>query len=190
MDPEIAAAVTAIARVLESLGHRVEPLASPAGSLEEFLPVYQRLAANPPALSERAFQPVTRWLREAGKRLSAADAIAANERLSARLLDWFGDLDLCLSPTVGRLPPRLGEWSHLPAEAQFRAAAELGAFTAAFNITGQPSASLPAGLSATGLPIGAMLTGRRGADLTLLRLCHQLEEELAWHRRLPPLDAA
>ncbi len=190
VDPEIASAVTAVARLLESLGHRIEPLDPPAGSLDEFLPVYQRLAANPPALSERGFQPVTRWLRDAGKRLTAADAIAANQALSARLLAWFGDLDLCLSPTVGRPPPRIGDWSHLPAEAQFRAAAELGGFTAAFNITGQPSASLPAAVSAAGLPIGAMLTGRRGADVTLLRVCHQLEEALAWHRRRAPLAAS
>ena len=187
VDPEIAGAVERIAHVLEGLGHHVEPVEPPAGVLDDFLPVYGRLAANPPALGERHFQPVTRWLREIGRRVTKAEAVEANARLAARIVAWFGDYDLALSPTVGRPVPRIGEFDGLAPEAQFRAAAELGGFTAAFNMTGQPSASIPAGISAAGLPMGAMLTARRGEDLALLRLCHTLEKLLEWPSKRPAL---
>ncbi|MBK7971934.1 MAG: amidase [Deltaproteobacteria bacterium] len=187
VDAEIAAAVERIAHVLEGLGHHVEAVEPPAGSLDDFLPVYGRLAANPPALAEQHFQPVTRWLRALGRRVTKAQAVEANRALAERILAWFGDFDLALSPTVGRPVPRIGEFDGLTPEAQFRAAAEIGGFTAAFNITGQPSASIPAGLSAAGLPMGAMLTARRGEDVTLLQLCHTLEGLLEWPSRRPPL---
>ena len=63
----------------------------------------------------------------------------------------------------------------------FDRAARVAAFTAPFNVTGQPAISLPAGLSPDGLPIGAQLVGRLHGDETLLRLARALELEL------PPL---
>jgi amidase len=43
------------------------------------------------------------------------------------------------------------------------------------NATGGASISVPAGVSANGLPVGAMLTGQLGDDLLLLRLAAELE---------------
>src|SRR2546426_8687218 len=38
-----------------------------------------------------------------------------------------------------------------------------------FNFTGQPAASVPAGFTQAGLPVGLQIVGRRFADLTVLR---------------------
>ncbi len=60
---------------------------------------------------------------------------------------------------------------------------------AAWNVTGQPAAVVPAGLSRDGLPLGVQIVGRPHDEARLLSLSAQLEAELAWADRRPPLDA-
>ena len=61
-------------------------------------------------------------------------------------------------------------------------------FTRIFNITGQPSISVPCGFSEQDLPIGLMLSGRPFEDVTVLRLAHAYERAHDWHKRHPTLD--
>jgi amidase len=58
-------------------------------------------------------------------------------------------------------------------------------FTQAWNVTGQPAASIPAPVEG-GLPIGAQLVARPNDEATLLSLSAQLERELGWPDRRPP----
>ena len=59
--------------------------------------------------------------------------------------------------------------------------------TPVFNVTGQPSISLPLHQSEEGLPIGMMFTARFGDDATLLKLSAQLEQAQPWFARVPEL---
>jgi len=183
VDPEIAAATERVAATLEAMGHHVDAVSPLDGSLDEFLPIYQRLAANPPVPFERVLQPVTRWLRDPGKSVTPAQARAVKDGLERRVLGWFGDLDVLVTPTVGQLAPRVGQYRELPPGEQFRQAAAYGAFTAAFNLTGQPAASLPAGVSRDGRPIGVQVVGRPRGDAELLRGCRARERALPWRDR-------
>jgi Asp-tRNA(Asn)/Glu-tRNA(Gln) amidotransferase A subunit family amidase len=54
------------------------------------------------------------------------------------------------------------------------------AFTVAFNMSEQPAISVNAGYTATGLPIGMQIAGRRFDDLGVLRLAR------AWEAMRPP----
>lgn len=58
--------------------------------------------------------------------------------------------------------------------------------TGIFDFTGQPSISVPCGFTSAGLPVGLMLTGRRGADHAVLNIAAAVERETDWHRN-PPL---
>jgi amidase len=60
-------------------------------------------------------------------------------------------------------------------------------FALEWNLTGQPSISVPVGRSDDGLPIGMQLVGRNGEEGTLLALAAQLEGELRWAEHRPPL---
>ena len=64
-----------------------------------------------------------------------------------------------------------------------------GAFTLPFNITGQPAISLPARLTADGLPVGAQLVAAYGREDVLLQAAAQLEPALGWVEQRPPVHA-
>ena len=59
-------------------------------------------------------------------------------------------------------------------------------FTRLFNITGQPSISVPSGFTPGGLPVGMMLSGRPFDDLGVLQLAYAYEQIHHWYRKLPP----
>jgi Asp-tRNA(Asn)/Glu-tRNA(Gln) amidotransferase A subunit family amidase len=59
-----------------------------------------------------------------------------------------------------------------------------GRFTGPYNLTGHPAISLP--VPAAGLPAGLQLAGRRGGDLSLLRVAAAAEQLIA---RPAPLTA-
>jgi aspartyl-tRNA(Asn)/glutamyl-tRNA(Gln) amidotransferase subunit A len=61
------------------------------------------------------------------------------------------------------------------------------AFTFPFNLTGQPAASVPAGWTADGLPVGLQIVGRRWEDALVLRACAAFEALQPWADRLPPV---
>ena len=186
--PEIQAATLRVARALEASGHRVEQGPSVRAELADYLPLWQALIGSAP-LPLHALQPVTRWLAEPGRRLPRAKRDAIHDLLSSRIQALFGDADLWLTPSVAVPPPRVGAWTHLPPAAAFSEAAVLGAFTAFFNITGQPAVSLPAGLTGAGLPIGVQLAGRRFEDALVLAVARELEQALPWRDRQPPSAA-
>lgn len=187
--PAVREHVLRVAKVLEGLGHDVEELrGTPGLTLESFLPLWQKLTADAPLVRWRDTQPVTRWIAEPGRHLAKADMELLRLELERKLLVWQGEADIVLTPTVAGPAPKLGlaRTDETPARV-FAKAAELGAFTAAANITGQPAASLPIGLTEEGLPLGVQLIGRRYADDTVLALSKVLESELPWRGRRAPL---
>ena len=62
---------------------------------------------------------------------------------------------------------------------------EFSPYTALYNITGQPSMSVPLHWTPDGLPIGVMFSGRFGEDAVLFRLAAQLERARPWIDRKP-----
>jgi amidase len=188
-DPEIAAAVERAGRLLDELGHHVSEAVLPEGSLAEFLPLWQRLVADVPfAVLSRA-QPITRWLAEPGRSLRHADTVSLLRRLAERYTGDLGDADLWLTPTVAVPAPKIGAFAGRPPAEAFADAARLGAFTALFNITGQPAASIPIGLTRDGLPMGAQIAGRLHREDEVLAVSRQLEEAMPWRARQAPIGA-
>jgi amidase len=184
--PEIAEGVRRVAKQLESLGHVLDELRAPEGSVEEFLPVYQRQVRLAPAMLPWRLQPVPRWLRDAGKGVSAQSAKSIQHGLAKRILDTMAPFDLCLTPTVPIETPRVGAFAALPAPEAFARAAELGVYTATSNISGAPSASIPMGRMTGRWPMGAHLIGRVGDDALVLRVSLQLEAALPWRSDWAP----
>jgi amidase len=187
-DPQIVAAVERAAKVLSDLGHEVDSAALPECTLEEFLPVWQDLVASVPLIRWSKAQPITRWLVDAGKRLSPGLAKERRRALEARFLAVFDQADVWLTPTTPVSAPAIGAFSNRPPEEAFTDAARIGAFTAAFNITGQPASNVPLGLTSAGLPMGLQVAGRRFADDVVLAVSRQLEQAMPWRERVAPIS--
>jgi amidase len=184
-DPEIATAVLRVAKALAALGHDVDEAPWYDGTVDDFLPLWRSLAARAPILLPHKLQPMTKWLRDAGRQTTDAEVDWAFSHFGTKTVRWFGDADIWLSPTTPIFAPPIGSLDRDTPRATFDAVAPLGYMTAIFNVTGQPAASVPMGLSRAGLPMGAHLVGRVGQDRALLALCRQLELALPWAHLYP-----
>jgi amidase len=191
--PEVEQAVDQTAELLRSLGHQVERRDPDYGFLPAlFMPrwlrgIYDdsRRLAHPERLERRV-----RKLVAAGKVISVdavARARAAEPQFNARVGEVFRDFDVLLTPTIP-MPP----WPLLRFEGRGVVAATMGAaditpFTVPWNTSGQPAASIPAGVTDSGLPLAVQLIGRPHDETTLLSLSAQLEAERPWADRRPAL---
>ncbi len=59
--------------------------------------------------------------------------------------------------------------------------------TGIFNLTGQPSISVPCGFTQAGLPVGLMVTGRLFEDEKVLQFANAFEQATEWHKRVPDI---
>lgn len=125
---------------------------------------------------------------EDGLRYSVQDYI---EMRGMKLAYWdtvrplFETYDVLLTPTlsvaafpVGRLNPE-----HYPQHAWDWIG--WASFSYPFNFTGQPAATVPAGFTPAGLPVGLQIVGRRFADLTVLQASAAFEEARPWAQHRP-----
>lgn len=131
-------------------------------------------------------------------------------REAAKAVRFFSDYDVFLTPTVGMPPLEHGHLLPDGAEAALmnvvaavgtptmlkipglldravERAYDFAPYTMVFNVSGQPSASVPTYWTADGLPMGSMITANH--EYTVLRLAKQLEEAQPWFDRRAPTYA-
>ncbi|HKE39604.1 MAG TPA: amidase [Casimicrobiaceae bacterium] len=131
--------------------------------------------------------PIDPWVRKrviGGKSISAADYIdelAQRKRAAAAFATWMRGRDALLTPT---LPV-----AATPIEEVDEATTPLATFTRVANYLVACALSLPAGLSAEGLPIGVQLMGAPFAEAPLVRLGRAFQRATDWHLRRPNLAA-
>jgi aspartyl-tRNA(Asn)/glutamyl-tRNA(Gln) amidotransferase subunit A len=99
--------------------------------------------------------------------------------------ELFAEVDVLLTPTTA-IPAFVAEGPP-PAEIDGRPVhpAMATPFTMVANLCWNPSTSVPAGLSAEGLPIGLMITAGLHRDDLCLRLARLLEQARPWPRTAP-----
>jgi amidase len=204
--PEVTRAVQNAARLLETLGHQVQPVTWPvdreafaqdftllwsAGAAQAVAEVARAIGRNPDA---RVLEPFT--LASAGNAGAGCDALgAALQRLEGVALaydTWFvaNQIDVVLSPVVSAPPPPIGELAPaVPLETLMARLREYVGYTPLQNVAGAPSMSVPLHWTEAGLPIGSMFSARAGQDGLLLELAYQLEAAQPWARRWPPVHA-
>ena len=94
-----------------------------------------------------------------------------------------------LNPVLAKTTVPLGEFAPtLPFE-KFLTIQDYVAYTPLINAVGAPAMSVPLGMSATGLPIGAHFAAKAGDEKTLLELAYQLEQAKPWFGLHPPVRA-
>jgi amidase len=190
---EHVAAVEATATLLADLGHHVEEVdAGFPDATTAFLPQFfggvraEADGVEHPDLLERRTRETLRigaWVRPG----TVEWAIRQGRKVAAKTDRLFETHDLLLTPTIAHRPPPVGV---LEGRGTVRAALHarpMIAYTALWNVTGNPAASVPAGFGGDGLPLGVQLVGRRNEETTILRLAAELEEARPWAARRPAL---
>jgi len=131
------------------------------------------------------FDPWVRKRTLGGKSIDATEyaaEIAAHRRAAAAFAHWMRDRDALLTPTLPITATPLPEVDE--------ATTPLATFTRAANYLGACALSLPAGLSADGLPIGMQLMSAPFADAVLIRIGRAFQQATDWHRAHPDIELA
>ena len=202
LDPECRKAAVEAAKLCESLGHRVEEQKLPINNAvmrEAFLNVINvslaRTLADAAttlgrAVTEADVEPVTWAMSRQGHKVEViaySRAIATAHQIGLALARFQERYDVILSPTLAKPPVPLGVLSLSPESMQLftKEITEFGPYTALYNVTGQPSMSVPLHWTPDGLPVGVMFSARFGDEATLFRLAGQLEKARPWAGRAP-----
>lgn len=193
-DPEVRALVAAAARRFEALGATVEevgPLIEPLQNSFEVLWIGSfavRLRQIPTQLHGK-LDPGFRAAAEKGMAFTLADyarGYEAKSKLARDLALWHRQYDLLLAPVTPTPPPPVETLYNSDAFPRWTKGAP---YTLPCNLTGQPAASMPAGLTADGLPVGLQLIGPPRADHKVLRAMRAYESALDWRWPQPRVEA-
>lgn len=189
VDPEVATMAAAAARTFTDLGASVD-LVDPG--IEDPIETFHTLWSAGAAKLLAALSPGQRALTEPGLQALAGQgraldavtyllALDRREDLGRRLNAFHRRWDLLVTPTTAEPACRVAAPSP-----DLVARPITSPFTYPFNLTQQPAASVPVGLTSAGLPVGLQIVGAKHADAEVLRAARALE---AAHP-FPPPDLA
>jgi aspartyl-tRNA(Asn)/glutamyl-tRNA(Gln) amidotransferase subunit A len=115
------------------------------------------------------------------------DAIVGRKKIANQSWRFMRTYDLLLTPTIAVSPFKQGIQGPETIEGETAGPFEWVAFTYQFNMTGQPAATVPAGFTKDGLPVGLQIVGRHLDDATVLRAAAAYEAAAPWKDKWPPL---
>jgi Asp-tRNA(Asn)/Glu-tRNA(Gln) amidotransferase A subunit family amidase len=182
VDADITAAVQDAAHRLQDAGALVQPL--PAFATREMadgINLFWRtrswldIQALPAERRERVLPFIRQWVA-AAEGFSTAQLFQGYSQFAAlrdAAVASCHAFDFVISPVapVSAFP---ADWA-MPTNDPLRAMEHI-AFTVPFNMSEQPAISVPCAHTASGLPIGLQIIGRRHDDLGVLRLAHAFEQ--------------
>jgi len=194
------------AKLLESLGHHVEPGFPEIFSDNEIGRAFSMLWSTNMGTAIRRFSDALgremtpndieamNWAQaEFAKGVNGVDfsLAQASSILFRRAIQswWTKGWDLLLTPTLASPPLPVGSMPNNPERPMtpLMTAGSWVAFTSQFNISGQPAISLPLHRNADGLPIGMQLVAAYGREDMLIRVASQLEQAAPWAHLTPNL---
>lgn len=204
VSPEVQAALEKTAQTLSDLGHevfeaglgidyrefyRAQALAS-ASNFAAGMVRWIALKGREP--TEGEIEPLAWRAWQAGRRITGEQAMWGYQTLrlvGRRIVGRWSAFDVWLCPVLATDPPPVEflDTVNTPLKDFDARQGQTFPFTPPFNVTGQPSLSLPLHQSAAGLPMGMMFTGRYADEATLYRLAGQLEKEMPWRDRRPAI---
>jgi aspartyl-tRNA(Asn)/glutamyl-tRNA(Gln) amidotransferase subunit A len=192
LHPDVARLTAAAARRFADLGCHVDEVERVCDDPYAFWYVLfnvglaGRLLPHLPEWRDRLSPTLVPILEEA-RGFTGVDVVRATADRAAfaeQIRKLFLTHDLLLTPTLP-VPAFAAERDAPEGAASILA---WGAFTYPFNLTMQPAATVPCGLTADGLPVGLQIVGRRLADPMVLAASAAFEAVQPWRRTRPPLD--
>jgi len=201
-EPEVEKSILEAAKLCESLGHDVveaAPTLDPVamGNAQAViiganvaLALQQRGEALGREITQNDVENMTWLMANAAKDRTSTEYAGATlfiQQMGRMMGTFMQTHDIYLCPVLGTPPPKLGVLDMMTEDVGTYLAnlGKIMPYAGLFNMTGQPSMSVPLHWTPDGLPVGVMFTGRFGDDATLVRLAAQLEEAKPWRDRKP-----
>lgn len=194
-------------KLLESLGHRCEPVRLKydsdsfnestvklwAATVGAGMEAFSQMTGRP--INSKTTEAVTLATYRYAKTVNSIEmdrAMAVQNSVSRAAGEVMRKHDVLLTPGLTREVAKLGELDQNATGVDLLAwwdqiICNYSAFTALFNTTGQPAIMLPLWQSQAGLPLAMHFAGRLGDEETLYSLAGQLELALPWAKRKPPM---
>jgi aspartyl-tRNA(Asn)/glutamyl-tRNA(Gln) amidotransferase subunit A len=181
VDPEVASAVAAAAKVFVEMGAQVDEVDPGFDSPRDAFYVLwasggAKVVASYPPRQHAQMDPGLVAMAKVGENFSARDYLDAEQIRTALVLRmnlFHRKYDLLLTPTVA--VPALPVSQDLNDPATEKHWIDWTPFSYPFNMTRQPAISVPCGLTTAGLPIGLQLVGRLHDDARVLRAARAYE---------------
>ncbi|MBN6054161.1 amidase, partial [Nonomuraea sp. RK-328] len=191
VDPATAAVTASAPAVFERLGARVEQVELDLSDAEDAFRVYRAWYYALAFGDLTGLGPNTRWNVERGREVTGAD-LARAERLRSglyqRMAAFFDTYDVLIAP-VSQVPPFPVEEPYVKEIDGVPMPDYLAWMRSAYwiSVLHAPAASVPAGFTGDGLPVGVQIVGRPFADATVLRVAAAFESATGHGLRRPPL---
>ena len=115
------------------------------------------------------------------------NAVIARKAVVNKMWKFMRKYDLLLTPTLSCPPFPVHMQGPEKIEGRMVNQFEWLAFTFIANMTGQPAASIPAGWTEDGLPVGLQITGRHLGDPMVLKASAAFEAAKPWRNKWPPI---
>lgn len=173
-------------KLLEEMGHAVEPGCPDFNGLVEPFKIVWQAGVAAAGIPKEALGPMNSWLADrvcdAGEYLRAVGQMQA---IARRIVGFFDNVDVLVLPVYMHPTIRVGEWADLSPEETLPKLVHWVAPCPPFNASGQPSIVIPTGFDPNGLPLGVQLVGRPAAEATLISLAAQIEAAKPWIQNRP-----
>jgi len=195
LDPQVRDVIDRQRMTLEDLGCIVEHASFDFRDADDVFVTIRRwrswiLLGELLKLHRHAIKPEAIEEIEAGASLTSADVARAMTRHAALLNRFrqFQDAHEFLACTVSQVPPfdASNDWPHAIDGVQMDTYIDWMKSAYWISTTFSPAISVPAGFTASGLPVGLQLVGRPHADFSVLQLAHAFEQATRVGLRRPP----
>jgi len=195
-DPRVRTLVDAQRKTFESLGcivEQAEPDFAPAEVAFRILRAWntansygERFRAHPEAFKDTLTGEIQEGLRLTGNDLARAET--AHGQMWRRFQAFLQKYEYFVLPTT-QLPP-FGVDTPYPTEiagVKFDSYIDWMKSCWYISVTGNPAASVPAGFTPEGLPVGVQIVGRANEDFSVLQLAHVFEQATGFGKRRPAI---
>ncbi|MEW1842708.1 amidase [Nonomuraea angiospora] len=191
VDPRTAEVTATAPPVFERLGAVVEEVELDLSEAEDAFRTYRAWNYALTFGDLTGLGPNTAWNVEQGRKVTGADLARAEQgrsRLYQRMAAFFDTYDVLIAP-VSQVPPFPVEQPHVSEINGEPMPDYLAWMRSAYwiSVLHAPAASVPAGFTADGLPVGVQIVGRPFEDARVLRVARAFEQATRHGERRPPL---
>jgi amidase len=193
-DSTMRGAVAQTAELLRSLGHSVDAQEPAYGLAQNAITArfLRGISDDAKAMPQpERLQRRTRGFARLGGLIPNRLLASARRREAPdteRINRVFHNHDVLLSPMTAKPTVDAARWAGYGGLRALLSLISVYPYAVAWNMTGQPAASVPAGTAGDGRPIAVQLVGRPGDEATLLSLAAQIQAERRWPELRPPLS--